>query len=77
MLLFGQSAGATDVYAIATLPQAPQLFNSAIAESIALPSLLTNSTLQEAGASYSKQLNCKGSDVCIICQVILFYPDHD
>ncbi|KAF9890629.1 hypothetical protein FE257_005760 [Aspergillus nanangensis] len=63
VVLFGQSAGATDVFAIATLPQAPSLINSAIAESIALPSLLSNSSLQQTGQSYAKSLQCSTSDM--------------
>ncbi|KAI9928485.1 hypothetical protein ASPWEDRAFT_170522 [Aspergillus wentii DTO 134E9] len=62
VVLFGQSAGATDVYAIATLPEAPSLINGAIAESIALPSLLSNVSLQQSGASYAKSLNCSVGD---------------
>ncbi|KAL4893722.1 Carboxylesterase [Aspergillus ambiguus] len=58
ILLFGQSAGATDVHAIATLPQAPSLINSVIAESIAMPSLQSNSSLQKTGVSYAQSLQC-------------------
>ncbi|KAL2700960.1 hypothetical protein AAEP93_007779 [Penicillium crustosum] len=62
VVLTGQSAGATDVYTVATLPQAPSLFKSAIIESIALPSLLTNSTVQQTGASYAQTLRCSVRD---------------
>ncbi|KAJ5624200.1 hypothetical protein N7510_000509 [Penicillium lagena] len=62
VVLFGQSAGVTDVFTISTLPQAPSLFNSAIAESIALPSLMSNSTLQNTGASYAQSLQCSVYD---------------
>lgn len=63
VVLTGQSAGATDIHTIATLPQAPSLFNSAIVESIALPSLVSNSTLQKTGASYAQTLRCSVRDV--------------
>lgn len=63
MVLFGQSAGATDVYSVATLPQAPSLINSAIVESVALATLTTNSTIQMTGASFAQTLNCSVDDV--------------
>ncbi|CEN60539.1 hypothetical protein ASPCAL02975 [Aspergillus calidoustus] len=58
VLAFGQSAGATDLYAIASLPQAPSLFKSAIIESIALPQLTLKSVAQKLGASFAKTLQC-------------------
>lgn len=63
MLAFGQSAGATDVYTIATLAEAPSLFKSAIIESIALPQLTKNSSAQKLGASLAKGLSCGVTDV--------------
>lgn len=63
MVLIGQSAGAEDVFIIATLPQAPSLFKAAIAESIPNTQLMFNSTLQSTGASYAQALNCGVSDV--------------
>lgn len=63
MLFFGQSAGATDVYTVATLPEAPSLFKSAIIESIALPQLTKYSVAQKLGASLAKGLSCGLSDV--------------
>ncbi|KAJ5390512.1 uncharacterized protein N7496_001580 [Penicillium cataractarum] len=62
VLAFGQSAGATDVYTIATLAEAPSLFKSAIIESIALPQLTKNLTAQKLGASFAKGLSCGLSD---------------
>ncbi|CAG8083849.1 unnamed protein product [Penicillium salamii] len=62
VLAFGQSAGATDVYTLATLDQAPSLFNSAIVESIALPQLTNTAIAQKVGVSYAKQLKCGASD---------------
>jgi carboxylesterase type B len=63
VVLFGQSAGATDVFTIASLPQAPDLIKAVIAESIPDTQLLLNSTLQSTGASYAKALNCSVGDV--------------
>lgn len=69
MLAFGQSAGATDLYTIATLPTAPSLFKSAIIESIALPQLTQNSSAQKLGASFAKQLKCGLNDVSGHCSL--------
>lgn len=63
MMLFGQSAGASDVYIIATLPEAPSLINSAISESLVLPSLTDRSAVQKAAISYAKVLDCDVGDV--------------
>lgn len=63
MVLFGQSAGAGDVYTIASLPQAPKLMKAVIAESIPDTQQTLNSTLQSTGASYAKALNCSVTDV--------------
>lgn len=65
VVLFGQSAGATDVFTIASLPQAPKLMKAVIAESIPDTQLLLNSTLQSTGASYAKTLNCSVDDVSV------------
>lgn len=67
VLAFGQSAGATDLYTIATLPTAPSLFKSAIIESIALPQLTANWSAQKLGASFAKQLKCGVQDVSDTC----------
>lgn len=58
------------MFTLATLPQAPSLFNSAIAESIALPSLSANTTIQKTGASYAQTLKCDIHDVRVIVFVI-------
>lgn len=63
VLAFGQSAGATDVYTLATLAEAPSLFKSAIIESIALPQLTNKSIAQRLGLSFAKQLQCGSKDV--------------
>ncbi|KAL3455012.1 Carboxylesterase [Aspergillus heterothallicus] len=63
VLAFGQSAGATDVYAIATLGEAPSLFKSAIIESIALPQLTEKSIANKLGASFAEQLQCDLDDI--------------
>lgn len=65
VLLFGQSAGAENVYAIATLPQAPSLINSVISESGGGRGLINNATTQKVGASYAQALNCNFTDVSV------------
>ncbi|KAJ5776293.1 uncharacterized protein N7511_001304 [Penicillium nucicola] len=62
VLGFGQSAGATDMYTLATLAQAPSLFKSAIIESIALPQLTNKSIAQKLGRSFAKKLKCGPKD---------------
>ncbi|KAL3454323.1 Carboxylesterase [Aspergillus insuetus] len=62
VLAFGQSAGATDVYAIASLPQAPSLFKGAVIESIALPQLTATSAAQKLGESFANTLGCNPDD---------------
>lgn len=63
VLAFGQSAGATDVYTLTTLAEAPSLFKSAIIESIALPQLTDKSIAQKLGVSFAKGLQCSRKDV--------------
>ncbi|KAJ5332648.1 hypothetical protein MYU51_018821 [Penicillium brevicompactum] len=62
VLAFGQSAGATDVYTLTTLAEAPSLFKSAIIESIALPQLTDKSIAQKLGVSFAKGLKCSRTD---------------
>lgn len=62
-MLFGQSAGAINAYIISTLPEAPSLINSAISESLVLPSLVDRSSVQKAAISYAKMLKCDVGDV--------------
>lgn len=63
VLLFGQSAGAENVYIIGSLPQAPSLVNAIISESGGGRSLSSNSTQQKVGASFAQMLNCSSNDV--------------
>ncbi|KAJ5316489.1 alpha/beta-hydrolase [Penicillium antarcticum] len=62
VLLFGQSAGAENVYIIGSLPQAPDLVNSIISESGGGRSLVSNATQQRVAASYSQVLKCSPYD---------------
>ncbi|KAK4862195.1 hypothetical protein LT330_003333 [Penicillium expansum] len=62
VLLFGQSAGAENVYIIGSLPQAPSLVNAIISESGGGRSLSSNSTQQKVGASFAQMLNCSSND---------------
>ncbi|KAJ5827179.1 Carboxylesterase type B [Penicillium robsamsonii] len=62
VLLFGQSAGAENVYIIGSLPQAPSLIKSIISESGGGRRLVSNSTQQKVGASFAQTLKCSSSD---------------
>ena len=64
VLLFGQSAGATNTFIVSTLPQARSLISAAVSESGAGLDLATNAVVQSVGASYAKSLNCSVNDVC-------------
>lgn len=72
VLLFGQSAGAENVYIIGSLPQAPSLINGIIAESGGGRVVSSNSTQQKMGASFARTLKCSSSDVSagfFICEL--------
>lgn len=62
VLLFGQSAGATNTFVVATLPQAPTLINSAITESGGGRDALLNSTMQTLGSNFAQHIGCGLSD---------------
>lgn len=63
VLLFGQSSGADDAFAIASLPQAKALVSSVICESGGGFDLVPFETMQNVGADYASGLNCSRSDV--------------
>lgn len=65
VLLFGQSAGAENVYIVGSLPQAPSLINGLVSESGGGRSLVSNATQQQVGASYAQTLGCSTSDVSL------------
>lgn len=74
MLLHGQSAGATDVFTVATLPQAPRLMKAAIMESGGGRDIPLNDTAQALGAAFAKGLSCNTTDVSrLICIAIMPY----
>ena len=62
-MLHGQSAGATDTFTIATLPQAARLISAAILESGGGREAPLNNSMQTLGQSYAQHLNCSVSDV--------------
>jgi len=62
-MLHGQSAGATDTFTIATLPQAPSLISAAIMESGGGRDAPLYDSMQTLGRSYAQSLNCSVSDV--------------
>jgi carboxylesterase type B len=66
VVLFGESAGATNTYILSTLPQAPSLFKSAIWESGAGPQLATPEVANTLGTSYASKLNCTTTDVSFL-----------
>ena len=63
MVLFGQSAGADNIFVIATLPEAPTLIRAAISESGGGRDAPSKETVNDSGATYAKALNCSVSDV--------------
>lgn len=63
--MFGQSAGATNVFIISTLPQAKSLVSAVISESGGGRDLAPSSVLQNISASYAASLNCSVTDVCV------------
>ncbi|KAE9367547.1 alpha/beta-hydrolase [Stipitochalara longipes BDJ] len=63
VVLFGESAGAENVFILSTLPQAPTLFNAAIWESGAGPQLAPAPVANTLGTSYATKLNCTSGDV--------------
>jgi carboxylesterase type B len=65
-MLFGQSAGATNVFIISSLPQATSLISSAISESGGGRDLATNAVLQSVGTAFATSLNCSVTDVRIL-----------
>ncbi|KAF7539909.1 hypothetical protein G7054_g1775 [Neopestalotiopsis clavispora] len=67
VLLFGQSAGATDAYTISTLPQAPELINSAALESGGGRDPPTVEKAQQWQQHFLDSLNCTTPDLdCVL-----------
>lgn len=58
IVLFGQSAGALDVYVIASLPQAPSLIRGAIAQSGGGAGLPSKAAVDVFATKYAASLNC-------------------
>ena len=65
VLLFGQSAGAGNTFAIASLHEAKDLIAAAAAKSGAGQFITPLEIAQEVGGSYATALNCSKSDVSI------------
>jgi len=63
VLLFGQSAGATNTFIVSTLPQAKSLISVAISESGGGRDLATSAEMQPIGASFASSLGCSSKDV--------------
>lgn len=58
VVMFGQSAGANDVYTISTLPQAPKLMKSAVVQSGGGTFVTPAEVAQDAGTKFAQALNC-------------------
>ena len=61
VVMFGQSAGANNVFALATLPQAPQLLKGVVVQSGGGTFVTPATVAQDAGARFAKALNCANS----------------
>ncbi|CAK7206706.1 hypothetical protein SEUCBS139899_009511 [Sporothrix eucalyptigena] len=65
VLLFGQSAGATNSRIISGLPQAPSLFHAAVLESGNYRALPNLTAATQANAPYIASLDCAGNVACL------------
>ena len=65
MLLFGESAGATNTFALASLPGAPKLMRAAAMESGGGRDLATVAAAQTFQKIFLRNLNCSTPDVRI------------
>ena len=65
ILLFGQSAGAINAYALSSLPQAPSLIKAVILESGGGKTYKTVQAVQPIVASIVESLGCNVTDVSI------------
>lgn len=63
MLLFGQSAGATNAFTVATLPEAPDLIRAAAFESGSGRDAPLKSSANAIGEAYASALDCGMTDV--------------
>ncbi|KAI9755526.1 MAG: hypothetical protein M4579_004252 [Chaenotheca gracillima] len=62
VLLHGQSAGAANVFTIATLPQAPKLFSAVILQSGGGRDAILKDHAETLGQAFAKSLNCSITD---------------
>lgn len=67
VLLFGQSAGASDTFIISSLPQATSLISAAIMQSGAGSQLQTTSGVQNATQAFVKAVGCGLDDIACVC----------
>lgn len=66
VLLFGQSAGASDTFILSSLPQASSLISAAIMQSGAGSQLQTTTDVQNATQAFVKALGCGLDDVACV-----------
>lgn len=58
VMIFGQSAGAVDVYTLGSLPQAPSLFKGGVSQSGGGGELPLASSANTFGALYAQTVGC-------------------
>lgn len=66
VMLFGQSAGASDAFVVSALPQAKSLMKSVAMQSGGGQDLAERHLADAVGASYAETLGCSRSDVSLI-----------
>ncbi len=71
VLLFGQSAGAADAFAIATLPESPRLIRAAALESGAGRDLATIADAKVWYSEFLSAMNCSTPNVCLLLKTPL------
>lgn len=65
VVLYGQSGGATDAYALSSLPQAPQLFSAAVFESGGGREFASLPKVQRWQQHFLRGLNCTAPNVSL------------
>lgn len=81
-MLHGQSAGAEDAFDLATLPEAPQLFDAVALQSGAGSGTTLCTDAQKIGEAYAQALNCSSDSVSLFlpaaCATKIIVPvDYD
>lgn len=69
VLLFGQYAGAANIYTLTKLPKAPLMLRVAISGSGGGRDLLLKAIANDIGQAFAKRLGCSTSDVSVSCRI--------